>query len=571
MIIDHQCIATEEFSGNDGLKHFEMDHEVDRSSLLPEHQQTKRKSTAEFSEFKRPISLWPLVALIFYGVSGGPFGIEDAVAAAGPFLAIIGYLVFPLFWSIPEALITAELSCAFPEASGFVAWVDEAYGPYWGFVEGYLSWLSGVADNALYPILFVDYLQEFLEYVGWASEDGVLAHGGVARLPTVLGATLALTFLSWRGLDVVGWASIALAAATLLPFAVMALLGVALGKVNPGVWLATLPGGILGGAVRWRRYLNIIFWNLNYWDSAASFAGDVQNPSKTFPQGMVLAVFVVIIGIQVPLMVGLGSAKEDEDWSDWTDGHLTTAAARIGGAWLGGWVLLAAGGSAVGQFVAEMASDAFQLMGMAERGMLPAALGRRSRFGTPTLAYVLSASGVILLSAFSFLEVIEILNFLYCWAQLLEFAAFISLRRKRMDLHRPYKIPVGTLGATLLLVFPTVTVVIMIAWSSFKTWMVGGSFMIFGLLMPKLMKFLSFHGVFEFIPEEERIQSSKTDCETKENCGVSSTEERKNIIEDHQQEDQQPFLIINQNHKQQKSRDISYCPPTEVEESGNNS
>lgn len=66
----------------------------------------------------------PLVLLIFYGVSGGPFGVEPVVAAGGPFLALLGFLLLPLVWSIPEAMVTAELSTTFPEPSGCVAWVS---------------------------------------------------------------------------------------------------------------------------------------------------------------------------------------------------------------------------------------------------------------------------------------------------------------------------------------------------------------------------------------------------------------------------------------------------------------
>ena len=55
------------------------------------------------------ISMWPLVALIYFEVSGGPYGIEDAVGAAGPLYALLGCFVFPIIWSIPEALVTAEM------------------------------------------------------------------------------------------------------------------------------------------------------------------------------------------------------------------------------------------------------------------------------------------------------------------------------------------------------------------------------------------------------------------------------------------------------------------------------
>ena len=40
----------------------------------------------------------------------------------------------------------------------YVAWVTAAFGPFWGFQEGWWSWLSGVTDNSVYPVLFLTYL-----------------------------------------------------------------------------------------------------------------------------------------------------------------------------------------------------------------------------------------------------------------------------------------------------------------------------------------------------------------------------------------------------------------------------
>ncbi len=44
--------------------------------------------------------------------------LQDAVTSAGPLLALIAFLVLPFVWSLPEALVTAELATAFPEDSG---------------------------------------------------------------------------------------------------------------------------------------------------------------------------------------------------------------------------------------------------------------------------------------------------------------------------------------------------------------------------------------------------------------------------------------------------------------------
>ena len=48
--------------------------------------------------------------------------------------------------------ITAELGSAFLDASAGVAWVEEAFGPRMGGLCGYLGWISGATDNAIYPV-----------------------------------------------------------------------------------------------------------------------------------------------------------------------------------------------------------------------------------------------------------------------------------------------------------------------------------------------------------------------------------------------------------------------------------
>ena len=45
---------------------------------------------------------------------------QDAVTSAGPLVALLGFLILPFVWSVPEALVTAELATAFPEDSGCV-------------------------------------------------------------------------------------------------------------------------------------------------------------------------------------------------------------------------------------------------------------------------------------------------------------------------------------------------------------------------------------------------------------------------------------------------------------------
>ncbi|KAG5069526.1 hypothetical protein AAZX31_01G137400 [Glycine max] len=417
----------------------------------------------------RKVTVLPLVFLIFYEVSGGPFGVEDTVHAAGPLLALIGFLLFPLIWSVPEALITAEMGTMFPENSGYVVWVSSALGPYWGFQQGWMKWLSGVIDNALYPVLFLDYLKSGIPALG----------GGLPRVIATWGLTIVLTYLNYRGMTIVGWVAVCLGVFSLLPFVVMGFLSIP--DLKPSRWTVTNLND-----VNWNLYLNTLFWNLNYWDSISTLAGEVENPKKTLPKALFYAVILVVLGYFFPLLIGTGAVPVNREL--WTDGYFSDIALIIGGAWLRWWLQAAAAMSNMGMFVAEMSSDAFQLLGMAERGMLPEFFGKRSRYGTPLIGILFSASGVILLSWLSFQEIVAAENFLYCFGMILEFIAFILLRIKHPNASRPYKIPGGTAGAIIMCIPPTILIGVVLFFSSLKVMVISLIAMAIGLVMQPCLK-----------------------------------------------------------------------------------
>ncbi|XAR52908.1 hypothetical protein NMG60_11021240 [Bertholletia excelsa] len=411
------------------------------------------------------LRLLPLIALIFYDVAGGPFGVEDSVrAGGGPLLSLLGFLIFPLFWSIPEALVTAELATTFPENGGYVVWISTAFGPFWGFQEGFWKWFSGVMDNALYPVLFLDYLKHSLPIFNQLT----------ARIPALLGITVGLTYLNYRGLHIVGFSAVLLAAFSLFPFLVMGILS--LPRIRPQRWLV-----VDTRKVEWRGYFNSMFWNLNYWDKASTLAGEIEEPSRTFPKALLGAVVLVVASYLIPLLAGTGALSTNP--SEWTDGYFAEVGMMIGGYWLKWWIQAAAAMSNLGLFEAEMSSDAFQLLGMSEIGILPSLFASRSKYGTPTISILCSASGVIFLSWMSFQEILEFLNFLYALGMLLEFAAFIKLRIKKPDLSRPYRVPLQTFGATMLCLPPALLLVLVMCLASARTYLVSGLLIMIGMLL----------------------------------------------------------------------------------------
>eukprot|EP00041_Stephanoeca_diplocostata_P020388 m.454276 g.454276 ORF g.454276 m.454276 type:complete len:508 (+) comp21567_c0_seq2:238-1761(+) len=378
-----------------------------------------------------------LASLAFFTVAGSPAGSEDAVAAGGPLLALIGFIVFPLVWSVPEALITAELSTTFPHNGGFVIWVNEAFGEQWGYMEGLLKWGAGVLDNAVYPVMMVNYGRQIIPGLQPA----------YAKRICTAAITVVLTFAQYFGLEIVGGVSVAVIVVTMMPFVVLVCWG--LRKMQWDQLLATKSDG----DVDWGLLLTTLFWNLNYWDSVSTMASEVKNPARTFPRALVLAMVFTVGMYFLVLGVAIGNAPGGAQ-HEWNNSELASAGLWVAGDWLRIWIVASVTISAIGLFLAEMSSDIYQLDGMADMGMIPQLFRLKNRYGVPVVALLLQASIIlVIVQCIDTLEDIISLEMIsYCFAQLLEFAAFARLRWTHPDAVRPYKVPGGKWASVAIIV-----------------------------------------------------------------------------------------------------------------------
>jgi len=384
-------------------------------------------------KLSRGLNLPGLAALTFFCVAGGAYGLEDAVGAGGPLIVLPALLLLPWLWSLPTALMTAELSTAMPEDGGYVVWVERAFGRFWGFQEGWLSWLCSFADNALYPVMFVDYLS----YLRGDMSPAERWLTGVAVVSVV-------TWMNVRGIRLVGLSSMIFTLVVLAPFAALVAIGAP--QVQSSNWFARADD------IQWALLLSVLLWNTSGWDNAGCCAGEVANPDRTYPRAMILTVTLVTAVYLLPLSVGVGVAR---DWSAWKEGYFPQVAAAAGGPWLGTWLTLAALVSAVGMLNALLCTSARVPFAMAARGMLPRPLARlHDRHATPWPAILINSLGIACLMPFSFQELIEVDMFLYAAAMILEFAALVRLRISAPDMVRPYRIPFGLGGAIAISIPP---------------------------------------------------------------------------------------------------------------------
>jgi amino acid transporter len=92
---------------------------------------------------------------------------------------------------------------------------------------------------------------------------------------------------------------------------------------------------------------------------------------------------------------------------------------------------------------------------MAEDGLLPKLFTRRLANGAPWVSILVCAFAWALALQFTFERLITMDLVLYGLSLILEFVALIVLRHREPDLHRPFKVPGGMLGAILAGLGPT--------------------------------------------------------------------------------------------------------------------
>ena len=388
---------------------------------------------------RRELGVLPLAAIVFFNVSGGPYGIEDTVPSFGPGLTLVLLVFTPLLWSLPVSLAMAELASAMPDEGGYVTWTTRAFGPFWGFQVGWWSWLDSFVDVAVYPALFVEYLRYW--------------HPTMAPLERWLLAVVfiaALTTLNLLGVRPTGHAAVALSAAALAPVALLVAVG--LPRIATAPWTPfTLEGHTLAGGLG--LGLAVVMWNYAGWDTPSTVLGETRAPERAFRRALLLAVPLVAVSYLLPVGVVLASGLAD--WTTWTTGALPALAARVGGAWLGHVVAAGAVLSAAGLFMALLLTNSRVPYVLARAGALPRAFGvLHPRFGTPWLAVLVSSAAYAVCAVFSFKELIVLNVWLYSLALLVELAAFLSLRAAAPGLPRPWRVPGGWTGALAVTVPP---------------------------------------------------------------------------------------------------------------------
>ena len=389
-----------------------------------------------------PLTLGPLVAVMYFNVSGGPFGLEGLVANVGPGLAILMLVATPLIYSVPEVLLIGELASMLPAEGGYYQWVKRAFGRFAGFVNGWLSWMYSLIDMAIYPVLFNQYLRFFIGDISpW--------HAWLLALALIWGAT----WLNLRGTYTVGRTSAWLTAAVVAPFAVLAVAALAhYLAAGASASFRAAPFHAAGAPFLGALGLGISqgIWNYSGWDNASTVGGEIAESGRTYPRALLRAlplVALVYIAAIVPALVVT-------DWTRWTDGAWPAIAVAVAGPWLAAWVAAAGMVSAFALFGALLLVYSRIPLVLARDGLLPRWLAATDERGTPRRAIIVSAIGYSAFAGLKFEGLLAADVLLYTAALGLEFAALLQLRRSEPELRGAFRVPLGVPGLAALAALP---------------------------------------------------------------------------------------------------------------------
>lgn len=406
-------------------------------NLTPEN---LASSTTFARHSARKLGLVPLVCVMYLVVSGGAYGLEDAVRMAGPRLTLLLCLVVPLTLSLPTALMAAELTALMPVEGGFYFWVKQALGPFAGFAEAYLTILYTAVDMAIYPVLFAGYLS-FIVPLGPAAQIAI----GIALVWLAGG-------LNFLGVRPVGMTSVVFAAILIAPFAILVMVGL------PRLVHFAMPTPPLFGADPWGALgagLTVVIWNFGGWENLSVVSAEIENPRRNYLRAILIALPLIVAGYLLPLAVSLSGATTAAGWGT---GSFARVGTDVGGAALGG--ALAVGG-------AVMAFAVFEA-GMLWVSRMPFVLARE-RYLSPPLAEIWSATATpgksillccivfTMLVPVGFVALVVLDVFFYMAALTLEMLALMRLRRLMPDRAGLFTIGGGRAGLALVAIFPLLT------------------------------------------------------------------------------------------------------------------
>jgi len=212
-----------------------------------------------------------------------------AAATAGTDLPF-AYLIAALFLA-PGLLAKAELATAMPRSGGLYFFLDRSMGPLWGTMSGFGTWFSLILKTSFALIGVGAYLGIFFP--------------NLPLEPVAAGLALLFGFVNLFGAKKSGTAQAYLVVGLMLLLAWFNGLGLMNLEMSNFSDLMTTPSGTLISSA---GFVVVSYMGLT---KVASVAGEVKNPERNLPLGMILAFLTTVLVYVVGSFVLIGVVGAD--------------------------------------------------------------------------------------------------------------------------------------------------------------------------------------------------------------------------------------------------------------------
>lgn len=348
--------------------------------------------------------------------------------------------------TLAGALTYAELGVMFPRAGGLYHYLKEAYGPLVGFLYGWIAFLvimsGGIATIA---VGFGQYLASFLPSLAetaWAVRLPGLPAWEISGVQlAAVGSILLLTAVNHVGLEEGAWVQNALTVlkvGAILVFGVLGLLVPA-----PAVSAAAAPASQapVGGAllVAFGVAMVATLWTYDGWYGLTCSAGEVRDPARSLPRGLILGTAAVIV---LYLLLNLAYVRALPVADMAAEPRIAEAAAgRLFGDVGARLVSLAVLVSAFGCISSTILYSSRLYLPMAADGLFFRPLAAvHPRFRTPVRSlWAQSAWASVLALSGTYAQLYTYVVFASVVFHAATAAAVFVFRRRRPDLPRPYR------------------------------------------------------------------------------------------------------------------------------------
>jgi amino acid transporter len=329
----------------------------------------------ETDKLKREIDILGLAAnTVNLIIGAGIFILPGLVAASLAEASIIAYIICGILM-FTIVLCFAEIGSRVTTTGGAYAYIHEAFGDYTGFLANTLFWFgTGVLMNAAVINAMADMLAVYLpalKAIEFRALFFILIFGSFA----------------WVNIRGVKYGNTMVKVNTfikLIPLLLLIIIGVFHISVDNLKWQAMPSLTNIGGASL------LLFFAFGGGEAALSVSGEIKNPQRVIPLGILLGISTVILLYMIIQTVSQGVLGND--LVNHKDAPLVAVAEKIFGS--SGATLIIVGGiiSIFGSLSGSILSYPRVLFAGAQSGWFPAFLARiHPKFATPYLAIIVYA------------------------------------------------------------------------------------------------------------------------------------------------------------------------------------